>query len=412
MKKLSTLLFAIFLANTFIFAADLTVTGSFPGNNWVNNAADYKMTQIGTTNIYVLEKTLVAGVYEFKVFYSGTWDGAASGANAKITLASDKTVKFYAKDNGTSINFVCDAQELFVIGAPVGGWDTSNAKTMTSTSSDARYTADVVAGDFKIVSKDGTTVIWNFITPNNMNVGGSGNYTFKLDFATFTVTATSNGTVQPSITSLTNSYIFVGSDPATATWYNGSATFQAENFNLKNLGSITSPLFIGGEIVTAPVLSGVSVQLHYQINDLTVKAVAIPWDSNNGTTTSKWKSTAGTNVFADYTLVKGISYSLKVWFSANDGVATLWDSNNSNNYVATFTYDIETGLNAKVNNTRIFTDNGFIKAQFDGVAHIELFNINGQFISNTTLENQFTQLLEKGVYILKINGETHKILIR
>lgn len=44
------------LAAANIFAADLTVTGSFPGNSWNNANAEYKMTEIGTTGVYSLEK--------------------------------------------------------------------------------------------------------------------------------------------------------------------------------------------------------------------------------------------------------------------------------------------------------------------------------------------------------------------
>ncbi|MDO9154259.1 MAG: T9SS type A sorting domain-containing protein [Paludibacter sp.] len=408
MKKITFLFCAIFMVSVSIFAANLTVTGSFLGNNWVNNAADYLMTQIGTTNVYSLEKTLPAGTYEFKVFYTGTWNGAAGGTNAKITLTAEKTVKFYAKDNGTTIDFVCDAQELYVIGATVGGWSASNMKAMTMTSTDATYTADVVAGDYKIVSLNGTTIVWDFVTPANQNVGGSGNYTIKLDFVTFAVTATN----KPSITSVSNSYIFLGEDPATAAWYNGSATAQPEGFNGKNLGSVLSPIFIGGEIQTAPVISGVTVKMFYQIDELAVKELILPFESNNGTTSTKWKSTAGTNVFTDYSLVRGTAYTLKVWFNATDGTATLWDSNNSANYVASFTYDLGTGINPSPSSVRILSESGIIKATFNGSAQVELFTFNGQLVNKTNVENNYSQSVKSGVYLLRINGETQKVIVR
>ena len=132
------------LAAANIFAADLTVTGSFPGNSWNNANAEFKMTEIGTTGVYSLEKTLPAGTYEFKVFYSGTWNGPTAGDNRVFTLATEKTVKFYAKLNGTQILFFSDAQELYVIGAAVGGWDVASMKLMTNTAAEAAYTVDVV----------------------------------------------------------------------------------------------------------------------------------------------------------------------------------------------------------------------------------------------------------------------------
>ena len=143
MKNFTLLFFAMILAAANLFAADLNVVGSF--TSWNNNDAAFKMTEIGTTCIYSLEKTLPAGTYEFKVFYSGTWNGPSAGDNRVFTLASEKTVKFYAKDNGGSTTrFFCDAQELYVIGAVVGGWDVASMKLMTNTAAEAAYTADVV----------------------------------------------------------------------------------------------------------------------------------------------------------------------------------------------------------------------------------------------------------------------------
>ena len=105
MKKLITLFVAILLVNFWAYSADLTVTGNFPNNDWNNNALDYKMTEIGTSGVYMLEKTLPAGSYEYKVFYSGTWSGPGSGDNRKFTLSEEKTVKFYAKENSSIIIF-------------------------------------------------------------------------------------------------------------------------------------------------------------------------------------------------------------------------------------------------------------------------------------------------------------------
>ena len=142
MKNFTLLFFAMILAAANLFAADLNVVGSF--TSWNNNDAAFKMTEIGTTGIYSLEKTLPAGTHEFKVTYSGTWDNSPAGDNRVFTLATEKTVKFYAKLNGTQILFFSDAQELYVIGAAVGGWNAASMKLMTNTAAEAAYTADVV----------------------------------------------------------------------------------------------------------------------------------------------------------------------------------------------------------------------------------------------------------------------------
>ncbi len=411
MRKFTLLLCGILLAGANLFAVDLTVTGSFPDNNWNNSNSAFRMSEIGTSGIYSLEKTLPAGDYEFKVFYTGTWNGTGSGGNAKFTLASEKTVKFYAKDNGTTISFLCDAQSFYVIGASVGGWDAANMKIMSSTATDAAYTADVLAGDYKIVTLNGTSIVWDYITPSNKNIAGSGNYTIKLDFATFGVSATSNGQTTPSLSSTSNSYIFVGQDPATAQWYNGSASAQSENFNGKNLGSVTSPLYLGGELTTAPVIDGVTVKMFYQIDEMAVKEMNLSWIENYGTESSKWKSTAGINVLDGYTLTKSTTYNLKVWFNATDGTATLWDSNNSANYIATFTYDINTGIDESKPSLKLSGSNGKISVRFDGVAQIRLFTLSGQLISSESANHSFDKYVQAGVYILHINGKSHKVVV-
>lgn len=411
MKKLITFFAAILLANLWVYSADLNVTGNF--NSWNNNDAAYKMTEIGTSGVYMLEKTLPAGSYEYKVFYSGTWSGPGSGDNRKFTLSEEKTVKFYAKENSSIIYFFCDAQQLYVIGSTVGGWDTYHMKLMTNSATDATYTGDVVTGEYKIVSLNkNNAIVWNDITPSNQSVSSSGNYTIKLDFETFTVSATLNGEPVPSLQTLSNSYIFVGQDPNTATWYNGSATYQSENFNGKNLGSITSTLYIGGEITTTPVMDGVTVKMYYQIDDLDVKEITIPWDSNDGTTSTKWKCTEGTNVFSGYTLSKGNTYSLKVWFYATDGSVELWDSNLSQNYVATFTYDIGTKLVSPQEDILIQCDQQQIKVNFEGNAQIKLYSVTGQLLTSKNCENEFTQQVKPGVYLLQLNGKSHKIVVR
>jgi hypothetical protein len=414
MKKIFTLLFAFcIVGSTFgIAITSLTVTGGFPDNSWNNANTGYLMTQIGTTGVYMLEKTLPAGTYDFKVFKTGTWDGPAAGENRQIILTAEKTVKFYAKFNGSQVLFFSDAQEIYVIGAAVGGWDLANAKLMTNNATDATYTADVVGGTYKLIVKDNAgAIIWNDITPSDMTVAANGNHTIKLDFATFAATATANGSTTPTLSTISNSYIFVGQSPESATWYNGSATAQPENFNGKNLGSVTTPIYLGAELTTAPVLEGVVAKMFIQVNDLAVKEVVLPHDTDNGTENSKWKSTSGTNVFTGYSLTKGTTYSLKVWFSATEGTTTLWDSNNMANYVATFTYDLETNEKTIKSEIQIVTENG-LKVYFPGNAQIELFNFNGQKIHSEFATGEFSREIGKGAYILKINNEIFKLMIK
>ena len=395
-----------------MFALNLTVTGNFPGNSWNNSNPDYLMTEIGTTGVYMLEKTLPAGTYEFKIINTGTWNGPGVTDNRQMKLTAEKAVKFYAKMHGSQILFFSDAQEIYVIGSAVGGWTLANAKLMTNNAADATYTADVVGGEYKLIVKNNKgAIVWGDITPSNMTVAANGNHTIKLDYASFAVTATANGSTTPALSAVSNSYIFVGQSPESATWYNGSATDQTENFNGKNLGSVTTPIYLGAEITTEPVLEGVVVRMFYQINVLTVKEVLLPHNSDNGTTSSKWKSTSGTNVFADYSLTKGETYQLKVWFNATQGATTLWDSNNNANYIATFTYDLGTGTEKLTENFRIMTNDG-LKVVLNSKSLVELYTTNGQKVHSGVYENEFSIRPKSGIYMLKVNGETVKVAIR
>lgn len=89
MRKIFTLLFVLCIPS-FMFALNLTVTGNFPGNSWNNSNPDYLMTEIGTTGVYMLEKTLPAGTYDFKIFNTGAWDGAGIGDDRQIILTAKK----------------------------------------------------------------------------------------------------------------------------------------------------------------------------------------------------------------------------------------------------------------------------------------------------------------------------------
>ncbi len=56
--------------------------------------------------------------------------------------------------------------------------------------------------------------------------------------------------------------------------------------------------------------------------------------------------------------------------------------------------------------------NGAINAQFNGKAQIELYNLTGELIKSVYVENHFIQNVNKGIYFLRINGQTHKVLVQ
>ncbi|MDR1683588.1 MAG: hypothetical protein LBS25_09445, partial [Candidatus Symbiothrix sp.] len=60
----------------------------------------------------------------------------------------------------------------------------------------------------------------------------------------------------------------------------------------------------------------------------------------------------------------------------------------------------------------VITGNNEIRASFEGLAQIELYSISGQLIRSITVENGFSQKVQKGAYLLRIDGKLHKLIVR
>ena len=126
----------------------------------------------------------------------------------------------------------------------------------------------------------------------------------------------------------------------------------------------------------------------------------------NGTTTISVNLKLG--------LSASTTYKVIVWAKSwGSGQGDSYLSNNSANYVATFTTGLGTGVNEKEQpDLSISTKSGSVTARFDGIAQVDLFSINGQLIRSAKVENQFTQALSRGAYLLRVNGQTHKVLVQ
>ncbi|MEI6754210.1 MAG: hemoblobin-interacting domain-containing protein [Paludibacter sp.] len=60
----------------------------------------------------------------------------------------------------------------------------------------------------------------------------------------------------------------------------------------------------------------------------------------------------------------------------------------------------------------IYSSNSIIYTHFAGIAQVELFNSTGQLIRSVKAENQFSQMVKTGIYMIRINGKTHKVLVQ
>lgn len=142
---------------------------------------------------------------------------------------------------------------------------------------------------------------------------------------------------------IANSYIY---DVANDVWYQGSGSgawatggaFQDHNFG------IVSSLFLGGQAATWQGGSPNTVAtMFWEVFEGAVSQsngnMNMSWINNTGGTTgtdSTWEDVTGQNVAAG--LAPETEYTVAVWFNAvQDGTTTVWDSNNSANYIASFT---------------------------------------------------------------------------
>ena len=63
------------------------------------------------------------------------------------------------------------------------------------------------------------------------------------------------------------------------------------------------------------------------------------------------------------------------------------------------------------NNVIFYVANGILNVNFDGLAQIELFTINGQLIKSQQAQSHFSTHLQRGMYLLRVNGEVHKVMV-
>ena len=132
-----------------------------------------------------------------------------------------------------------------------------------------------------------------------------------------------------------NSAIYVVEEDA---WYNASANWASSPFNGHDFGTVYS-LTLGGNAETwtddNSSHPGWTVLMNYQVDALGVQDVSLPWLSytpNN----DKWENMTGEDIIATTGTGGSGDHSVAVWFSANDGANTVYDSNSSANYVASY----------------------------------------------------------------------------
>jgi hypothetical protein len=210
------------------------------------------------------------------------------------------------------------------------------------------------------------------------------------------------------------------------------------NFDGYSFGTPTS-LVLNGGIANAwtddfPGYTTTSFILYYRV----YKSTATPgsWSQialdnvnlKNGNNYVFDKNTANINLLALATLNGTNTYVLEVaiskrqyytggsWNCMIPGDQSVEYSSTVAGYKATFTKSIGTELNtglSKIESSlRISTESGKVTARFDGKADVQLFTSTGQLISSASAENEFSKTVKSGVYLLRIDGQSHKVLVQ
>ncbi len=122
---------------------------------------------------------------------------------------------------------------------------------------------------------------------------------------------------------------------------------------------------------------------------------------------------SGTNTYTlEVAMSKNQFYTGGNWNSMVPGGQAVEYSNTVPGYKATFTKSITTGLTNQSDKAVITGNNGRIEAQFAGVATVEVYSLAGQMLAKESVENQFSMNANQGIYMLRINGNTHKVIVK
>lgn len=124
---------------------------------------------------------------------------------------------------------------------------------------------------------------------------------------------------------------------------------------------------------------------------------------------------------ANIDLLNGLpygNYNLHFWFiayrlSPNEPPGnSIWDDVNRKYYIANFAKTTVTTTGNTLNNkSSIFVKDNTIISHFNGKATIEIYKLNGEKICSENAINHFSKQVERGIYVLKINGQTFKVLV-
>jgi len=229
-----------------------------------------------------------------------------------------------------------------------------------------------------------------------------------------------------------NLFAFAGTD-----WYNdfvsinvnstgsalywiGSSPGSGTELNSNNFGSVSSLIITGCDMkYWSDTQDRTGGAFYYKIMSADgvtqiVAPVEVIWTQNKLVAANDYQGTITVSIDLLSGLTNNTGYKINVWAKHwGSGQGDNYLSNSSANYVASFTKSVSiAGIEQIKFQPIITTQFGKIIANFVGKAQVQLFTSTGQLISSTTAENEFSKMVKSGVYLLRIDGQSHKVLVQ
>ena len=415
------------------FSTTKTIDGQLYEANWYDDTKNV-MTK-DANNLYSFQMYLPwsqdGGTNTMTYYYTDVFKGQATTGprnttNRRFTLTQSRVVNFYAKawyNTASSIyqtQMICDAQKVFYLFYPSGSMTSFtqelplpvNGRSSAVITIPATATSKVEYNVYSESSSTSSPYAWTDLN-NTTNykqticqANKSGRYILMVDYTTITSTTSKilDGINTPLIKIGSGSFI----DPA-------DAAFSGANLGTYNTAN---PLNVSGSLnaysTNSPVnVLDVSAKLYYQITktgyDSGVKELTL---TNGGTTIQTGSVFTNTTASDITTGLENGDYTLTVWYGTSNYGDVLLLDNSGSKYTSSFSINnISTEVANPITGAKISTENGMLKANFNGVAEIKLYSISGLLLDSRTA-NEFTKELRAGVYMLNVNGKTQKVVIR
>lgn len=380
--------------------------------------------------IYTKTLLLPAGDYEYQtVFADGTGTQGEKGAwtqGRPFSVSEEKPVVFRAKIVNNYIKFMNDEQKLYFSSYSDGG----NSILLPTPTIDGGIEFTAVDPNYKgsvqgIIYAQGSTAFVADILPVGKGkytfpAGANGKVKWLFSFNTHTFTV---GNLKKLVTLLNTDSINIGDDFI-------AAEELAEN---SGIFSSTSPLLLKGKTTSVSAVIGIDGPAGAEKNNNLLKIAPTNIEarmyytvlSENETPVldeSQVLSTTANPATAEYstawmldtpvnisgTLTDG-SYTLTVWYETE----IYGDIIKSTEYSTAFSVDNtltnvqqqESGICLKVDRNRITAD-------FEGDAVVKLYSVSGQLINQTVVTDGFSQTVQQGIYLLRINNHVYKVAVK